>query len=141
VNQRHEDRLDRSLNVRLWWLFAFALIVGPAIGLYRMSGSETAAETAAEASSRMVLEHVSGCWSAPEIRSWAMSAKHHKINPKFFMHSIQNAKIDPVEGECSFRLTLTSVDHSAQGAKVTWVETGRFMDGDTIPADVSLRLK
>ena len=141
MNQRRENQLWRSLNVRRWWLLAFALIVAPGIGLYRMAGSEVAVETAAESAARMASEHLEGCWTTPTIRKWAMSAKQHKYNTKFFMHSMQNVRIDPVEGRCRFELTLTSVDHSAQGAKVMWIETGEFVEGDSVPTAVALRLK
>lgn len=141
MNEQRERSLDRSLNVRRWWLLALALVVAPAVGLYRIAGTDQATETAAETASRMAVEHTEGCWTVPEIRKWAMSAKHAKYNPKFFMHSMQNARIEPADGRCRFELTLTSVDHSAEGAKVTWVETGAFASDDSIPSEVSLRLK
>ena len=141
MNERRGQSLDRSLNVRAWWLLAFALVVGPAFGLYRIAGAPHAEATAAEVASRMVTEHTEGCWKVPAIRKWAMSAKHHKYNPKFFMHSIENAKIEPVDGQCRFQLTLTSVNHSAEGAKGMWTATADFFEGDTVPESISLRRK
>lgn len=141
MNERRDASLDRSLNVRAWWLLALALVVGPAIGLYRISGSGSAEEAALAAVSLVAADHVEGCWKVPEIRQWAMSAKHAKYNPKFFMHSVLNAKVEPAEGRCRFELTLTSVDHSAEGAKATWVETAVFAEDDTLPSSVSLRRK
>jgi hypothetical protein len=141
MNERPGAGLDRSLNVRAWWLLALALIVGPAIGLYRISTSEAAEETALAAATPTSADHVEGCWRVPEIREWAMSAKHAKYNPKFFMHSMLNAKIEPAAGKCQFEITLTSVDHSAEGAKATWIETAIFEAGDSLPSSVSLRSK
>jgi hypothetical protein len=141
MNQRRGNLLGRSLNARRWWLLASVLIIGPAVGLYRMSASPPAAESSVAATARMAADHATGCWSVPAIRKWAMSANHAKFNPKYFMHSMQNVRIEPADGRCQFAITLTSVDHSSEGAKVTWVQAGRFTDGDSIPSSVTLRLK
>ena len=61
MSEQRERSLDRSLNVRRWWLLALALVVAPAIGLYRIAGTDQAAETAAQTASRLAVEHTEGC--------------------------------------------------------------------------------